>query len=331
MPTAMHTDIPGLSWTVVRALALGGVRYFSSGPNYMPGNPDGGDRIGRTLKALGDRPFWWQSPSGDERLLFWMAGRGYSWFHGMNLGQLETAGGRAAVLDYLRQLAADGYAYDMVQVRYTIGGDNGPVDPKLPEFVKTWNETFDTPRLVINTARGLFTEFERRHGARLPTYAGDMTPYWEDGAISSAGEESLVRRAAHRLQQAETLFALRNPSQYPAAAFGEAWREVTMWHEHTWGAADSVSQPDRKDVVDQWLYKREFAVQADKRSNQLFAAALGRGPRYLPSRRSTRPPGRATASSSSTPATHSSRTASSTMRGARFRRSASRTAASRSR
>lgn len=272
MPTAMHTDIPGLSWTVVRALAQAGVRYFSSGPNYMPGSPDGGDRIGQTLKALGDRPFWWQSPSGDERLLFWMAGRGYSWFHGMNLGQLESAG-RQAFLQYLRQLQAEGYPYDMVQVRYTIGGDNGPVDPKLPDFVKAWNETFDAPRLVIDTARGLFGEFERRHGARLPTYAGDMTPYWEDGAISSAGEEALVRAAARRLQQAETLWALRNPSRYPAEDFGNAWRDVTMWHEHTWGAADSISQPDRKDVVEQWRYKREFALKADTRSRELLDAA----------------------------------------------------------
>jgi len=276
MVTALHTDIPGLSWTVVRALALGGVRYFSSGPNYMPGNPDGGDRIGRTLKALGDRPCWWQSPSGEERLLFWMAGRGYSWFHGMNLGQLEDAG-RAAIFEYLRQLAAERYAYDMVQVRYTIGGDNGPIDPRLPGFVKAWNETFDTPRLVINTARGLFGEFERRHGASLPTYAGDMTPYWEDGAISSALDEGLVRAAARRLQQAETVLALRNPAGYVPDAFGAAWREVLMWHEHTWGAADSVSQPDRKDVVDQWLYKREFAVQADRRSSALMDAAAPRG------------------------------------------------------
>ena len=128
MLSAMHTDIPGLSWTVVAALAQSGVRYFSSGPNYMPGLPDGGDRIGSTLKALGDRPFWWTSPSGDERLLFWMAGRGYSWFHGLNMGRM-TDRSRDDVLAYVRALAEDGYPYDMVQVRYTIGGDNGPVDP----------------------------------------------------------------------------------------------------------------------------------------------------------------------------------------------------------
>ena len=270
--SAMHTDIPGLSWTVVSALARGGVRYFSSGPNYMPALPDSGDRIGGTLHELGDRPFWWLSPSGQERLLMWVAGRGYSLFHGMNTGSMET-GGRQTLLDYMLELAGKDYPYDMVQVRYTIGGDNGPTDPKLPAFVKTWNETFDAPRLVIDTTEALFDAFERKYGAKLPELRGDMTPYWEDGAGSTAAEEAMVRTSARRLQQAETLWAMRNPSAFPSKAFGEAWRQVLLWHEHTWGAADSISQPDRKDVVDQWLYKRAFAVEADRQSRALLDAA----------------------------------------------------------
>ena len=278
--SAMHTDIPGLSWTVVAALARGGVRYFSSGPNYMPSLPDGGDRIGGTLHELGDRPFWWLSPSGQERLLMWVAGRGYSLFHGMNSGPLDTTGQRT-LLDYLLELAGKDYPYDLVQVRYTIGGDNGPTDPRLPAFVKEWNERFETPRLVIDTTEALFEAFERKYGATLPERRGDMTPYWEDGAVSTAAEEAMVRAAARRLQQAETLWAMRNPAAYPSQAFSDAWRQVLLWHEHTWGAADSVGQPDRKDVVDQWLYKRAFAVESERRSRALLdAAAPPPGPAF---------------------------------------------------
>ncbi len=272
MPTAMHSDIPGLSWTSVAALAEAGVRYFSSGPNYMPGLPDGGDRIGSTLKALGDKPFWWVSPSGEERLLFWMAGRGYSWFHGLNMGRM-TDRSRDDVLQYVKVLADAGYPWDMVQVRYTIGGDNGPVDPSLPDAVKAWNEQFASPRLVINTADAMFAEFEQKHGARLPVMAGDMTPYWEDGALSSAAEEVMARASARRLVQAEALWAMRQPAAYPAADADEAWRNLILWHEHTWGAADSVSQPDRADVVAQWVYKRAFALEAGKRSAALLEGA----------------------------------------------------------
>jgi hypothetical protein len=272
MPTAMHSDIPGLSWTSVAALAEAGVRYFSSGPNYMPGLPDGGDRIGGTLKALGDKPFWWVSPSGEERLLFWMAGRGYSWFHGLNMGRMSDRS-RDDILQYVKALAEAGYPWDMVQVRYTVGGDNGPVDEMLPDAVKAWNEQFASPRLVINTADAMFAEFEQKHGAQLPVWAGDMTPYWEDGALSSAAEEAMARAAARRMAQAETLWALRRPAAFPAADAGEAWRNLILWHEHTWGAADSVTQPDRPDVVAQWVYKRAFALEAARRSTALFDGA----------------------------------------------------------
>ncbi|MEW5982263.1 MAG: hypothetical protein AB1806_07815 [Acidobacteriota bacterium] len=272
--SVMHTDVPGLSWTVVAALAESGVRYFSSGPNYMPGLPDGGDRIGATLKALGDWPFWWVSQSGEERLLFWMAGRGYSWFHGLNVGHVSDRG-RDAILEYARALTANAYPYDLVQVRYTIRGDNGPVDPDLPDFVRAWNERFETPRLVIDTTESLFAEFERRHGRDLPEMAGDMTPYWEDGALSSAAEETAVRGAARRLAQAERLSVLAG-IRLPPDRRAEAWRNILLWHEHTWGAADSISQPDRPDVMAQWEYKRQFAVQASRQTRALLEGATPR-------------------------------------------------------
>jgi alpha-mannosidase len=275
-PVAMHTDIPGLAWPTVTALAQAGVRWFSSGPNYMPSLlPDRGDRIGATLNENGDRPFWWVSPSGRERLLFWMAGRGYSWFHGGNVGRIgETA--TRSILDYARDLARDGYPYETVQVRYTVGGDNGPVDAELPKLVAEWNARYESPRLAISTEREVFEALEKAHGASLPVRRGDMTPYWEDGAISSAGEEATARAAARRLLQAEALWALDDPAGFPAAQAAEAWRQLLMWHEHTWGAAASVSDPDRPDVVAQWDYKRAFARRADEGSRALLEAALAR-------------------------------------------------------
>jgi alpha-mannosidase len=275
-PVAMHTDIPGLAWPAVSALALAGVRYFSSGPNYMPNlKPDGGDRIGGTLVEHGDRPFWWVSPSGRERLLMWVAGRGYSWFHGGYVGRVSDAATRG-ILDYSRELAERGYPYELVQVRYTVGGDNGPVDPRLPEFVADWNARYETPRLVIDSAQGLFEAFERRYGASLPEKRGDLTPYWEDGALSSAGEEILARAAARRLVQAEALWGMADGTGFPRDRFEEAWRQVLLWHEHTWGAAASISEPDRPDVVAQWEYKRAFAVEADRRSRELLDEAAAR-------------------------------------------------------
>ena len=271
--SAMITDIPGLSWPAVTAFALSGVTYFSSGPNYMPRLYDGGDRIGRTLKTWGDRPFYWVTPSGEAKMLFWMAGRGYSWFHGLNLGDLGRAPARG-ILDYMLELADRGYPYSLVQVRYTVGGDNGPPDPGLADFVRRWNEEHESPRIVIATAEEAFAELERRHGAIIPAVRGDFTGYWEDGAASTARETALARRSAERLVEAETLWSLLDPAGYPAAAFDEAWRQVVLFNEHTWGAADSISDPDGENARDQWAYKQAFALEADRMSRELAASAL---------------------------------------------------------
>jgi len=273
--SAMITDIPSYSWSVVPALVQSGVKYFSSGPNYMPNLPDGGDRIGNAMKAWADKPFYWVSPSGKEKLLFWMAGRGYSWFHGLNMGNLGLDK-REPIFDYLRELERSAYPYEMVQVRYTTGGDNGPPDPKLSDTVKMWNEQFESPRIVIATSQEMFEEFERRYGEKLPSIRGDFTPYWEDGAASTAREAALNRAAANRLLQAETLWSLwQSPGRFPAEEFAEAWRQVLLWDEHTWGAADSVSNPDGENARSQWAYKQAFALEADKRSLALLERALG--------------------------------------------------------
>jgi alpha-mannosidase len=273
--TAMVTDIPGSTWSVVPAFAQSGVRYFSSGPNYMPFLPDGGDRIGNALKAWADRPFYWVGPSGQDKILFWMAGRGYSWFHGLNMGSIERAP-RRSLFDYLDELDAKGYPYSVIQVRYTVGGDNGPPDPNLPDFVRAWNEEYVSPRLVIATAGEMFAELEKRHGDIIPAAGGDFTPYWEDGVASTACETALNRRSAERLLQAETLWAMAGTMDFPAAEFAAAWREVVLWDEHTWGAHDSVSNPDGENARSQWEYKRGIALRADQQSRGLLERAMAR-------------------------------------------------------
>ena len=260
--SAMITDVPGYTWGIVPVLAQSGVKYFSVGPNR-------GHRIGYTLSSWGDKPFYWESPSGKRKVLCWVAGEGYSLFHA---GRLD--GGR--LFEYLKRLEKSEYPYDMLQVRYSIGGDNGPPDPGLSEFVKKWNEKYAFPKLVVSTASEMCREFERRYGDRIPKARGDFTPYWEDGAGSSARETSLNRDAAERLVQAETLWAMLNPTKYPAEDFYKAWREVILYDEHTWGAHCSISQPDSNFTKAQWKIKQAFALEADTQSQKLLSDSLAK-------------------------------------------------------
>ncbi|OHB60800.1 MAG: hypothetical protein A2168_07930 [Planctomycetes bacterium RBG_13_50_24] len=258
--TAMITDVPGYTWGIVPVLAQSGVKYFSVGPNR-------GHRIGYTLSAWGDKPFYWQSPSGRESILCWVAGEGYSFFHS---GRLDA--GR--LFDYLNRLGDSEYPYDMIQLRYSIGGDNGPPDPDLSNFVKQWNEKYAYPRLVVATTTEMFKEFERRYAGQVPRVSGDFTPYWEDGAGSSAAETAINREAAERLVQTETLWAMLEPAGYPAEQFREAWRNVILYDEHTWGAHCSISEPESDFTMAQWKIKQAFALNADLQSRNLLNNAL---------------------------------------------------------
>lgn len=261
--TALVSDIPGFTWGIVPVLAQSGVKYFSISPNP-------GDRIGSTIEKLGDKPFYWTSQSGQERVLTWVAAASYASFHEGDLTKL----GDEKIFKLLRKLDDSAYPYDIVQLPYTIGGDNGPPDPRLPDFVRRWNETYESPRLIIATHAEMFREFERRYGSTLPTYAGDFTPYWEDGAASSAHETMLNRQASDRLIQAEAVWSLREPFTHPASEFSNAWKNVVLYDEHTWGAHNSVSEPDLPFVKGQWEIKRGFALAADTMSRALLKRAL---------------------------------------------------------
>ena len=120
-----------------------------------------------------------------------------------------------------------------------------------------------------------FRAFEQRYGDKLPQVRGDWTPYWEDGAGSSALETAMNRASSDRLVQAETLWAMLKPAAYPAAAFEDAWNNVLLYSEHTWGAWCSVSEPERQETSEQWDIKQSYALAADLQSRELLAAAAG--------------------------------------------------------
>ncbi len=195
---AMQTDVPGMSWSMVDAYAAHGIRHLSQGPNYIPDMPDGGDRIGSTLREQGDKPYWWKGTTGRDSILVWTAGQGYGGWHGYTAGAIKERGTRK-IAAYMNDLAAKGYPYDMLQWRYNIVSDNGPVDSTLSDFVREWNEKYSSPRLIIANAGTMMQEFERKYGKSIPTWSGDFTPYWEDGAYSTAKEEGDVRVLSARL------------------------------------------------------------------------------------------------------------------------------------
>lgn len=260
--SAMISDVPGYTWGTVSAMAHAGIRYFSTAPNYF-------DRIGDILRKWENKPFWWVGPSGQERVLVWIPFKGYAMSH--VYGQLTPA----FVTEYLGELERTQYPYDLAYMRWSGHGDNAEPDPAICEFVKDWNAQYAWPKFVISGTGEAFRAFEKRYGKDLPEVRGDWTPYWEDGAGSSALETSLNRASSDLVDQAATLYALRQPRAYPVERFREAWDHVLLYSEHTWGAWCSVSDPEAQATKEQWEIKQSYAQEARRRSRQLLLNSLG--------------------------------------------------------
>ncbi|EOR31354.1 glycoside hydrolase family 38 N-terminal domain-containing protein [Elizabethkingia meningoseptica] len=272
--SAMMSDVPGFAWSLVPALTSSGVKYFSSGPNYLgKTNPYLGDRVGNFVKNWGDKPVWWESPSGEEKILFWTAGRGYSSWHGIHPGAVFE-NGQKKIAEYLEDLTKTNYPYDIVQWRYNIVSDNGPIDPSISKFVDEWNKKYTSPKIVLSTNEKMFEVFEKKYGDKIPVVKGDISPHWEDGAMSTAKEEGLNRNSSLKLQQLTTLYSMLNPGQYNNQSFYEAWRNVILFHEHTWGAFNSITAPDLPFATDQWKVKKQFSLDGSTLANKLEADLL---------------------------------------------------------
>jgi alpha-mannosidase len=258
--SAMQSDVPGYTWGLAAALAHHGVKYMSIGPNHF-------HRMGYTFE-WGDKPFWWVDPSGEHRVLFWMCGDGYAYFHSRQLDE-------SSIFSYLEGLARKGYPYEMSIMRYCIGGDNGPPRRELSDFVKSWNEKYVTPRLVIARNSDALEEFAERYGQDLPVIRGDFTPYWEDGSASTALATGINRRACEQIAQVQKLWGMLRPDLDLHRAFDRAWTKMIMYDEHTWGAHNSISQPDSEFAIQQDRYKQQFAHDGASMTQHLLEKVTG--------------------------------------------------------
>ncbi len=273
-----QTDAPGVTWGAVSALHQAGLRYLVLWPNNT-------DRIGGARKFHEDRPFYWVSPSGKERVLVWQmaaygvahalrGGRFTDRFHAYRSDDPTRDFIEPYIFPHLRSLADSGYPYDVYAMPWSLS-DNCPIDADAPYAVRAWNKRYVTPRIVLATAAEAMRELEAKYAKRIPILHGDYSPYWEDGAGSSAAETAMNRASADRIVQAESLFAMLRPAAFPAAKAGEAWRNVLLYSEHTWGAYNSISEPDSDFVSKQWAIKQSFAREADRLSRELVGEAVG--------------------------------------------------------
>lgn len=271
---AMVTDIPGQTYAAFEAYAKQQIPYLSLGPNYVANHADHGDRVGGVIHETGDQPFMWQSKTDSTAQLFvWTAGKGYSYFHNIAAGQ-QFFEWEKRLSAYTHELAE--YPYDVVQLRYTKNADNGPVDTTLCEFVAAWNLKYSSPQLVLSNVDTLFADFLKQYKEVLPVQTGEISPYWEDGAYSTAAEEIQARRLVKEVIDLEgQLNEIEINEQQ--AALREIHRNLILFHEHTWGAWCSISAPDTYFTTEQWRIKKSFLDSAQLQFSRIGKQAQVKG------------------------------------------------------
>lgn len=283
--TFVQVDVPGMSWGMVPVAAKFGIKYFFALNNGL-------GRVGRSTD-LSFKPFWWIGPDGKSKILFLQPGsyrpgaeaKGHDYWPLM-AGQTDTSKllkviktnhPRENFVDsYLAKKLpelekSDYYPYDIFAMSWAMA-DNTPIDADLPDAVKSWNEDYAFPHLVISGATQIMKTFEKKYGDQLPVLRGDFTEYWTDGLGSAAKQTSMNRSSKELLVQAESLWKILRPKEpLPQDRFHEAWRNVIMGDEHTWCFMDPSKQPITNDIL---KVKFGFFQKASDMSQSLIDSVI---------------------------------------------------------
>jgi len=151
--------------------------------------------------------------------------------------------------------------------------DNDPPFPALADFVSTWNRLGLKPSLRLITATQAVVEFEQAYGAQLPIYEGEWTDWWANGSASAPRELAASRLAKRSLRAAQS--EAWGPFVESVQASADViLRDLVLFDEHTWGAADSVLLPDSLDTLGQFDEKGAYAYRAMGQAELLLGSRM---------------------------------------------------------
>lgn len=263
--TAVSHDVNGQPWPLVDLLLDSGVEALFMGINIHSGG----------FPYQRPRWFHWQGPDG--RRLPVHNGTHYNTFtRESQYPQGSTAVMQAALDDYLGRLERAGHSGDFVTLTSTnpFNSDNYPPDPLLARMVRRWNDEgrlplirFATPEMVLDRVLS--------QAAEVPVFTGDWSDYWNFGAASSATETRVNRNTARRLFAAGMLRTATDRGEHePTLRSLDAWRNLVLFDEHTWGA-DRTVQSAQTDLIDEsWTLNAAYAWRARSLTGLLLRDAL---------------------------------------------------------
>lgn len=266
---ALQNDVPTMVSTVPMILNGHGIKYLSHGQNRV--------RVGGH-QEMDKTPYYWESPDG-SRVLAWKIVGGYAqaqWMTGTDdAGNFTHT--RSSIKKTVSEFSRRDYPYDATLLHGAFSDNRNSVK-SIASIPDQWNRIYAYPKLVLCRGSEFFEYIEANFADQIPVFRGDGGVYWEDGAGSSAYETAITRVAKEQLLSAEKLTALCG-SRFQGQVkdrFQEAWNNILLYDEHTWGANVSVDKPEAKETIEQWAVKKGFADQAAELAQALIVESAGK-------------------------------------------------------
>lgn len=134
------------------------------------------------------------------------------------------------------------------------------------------------PKLIPSNGSAFF-EHVMAWAEHFPVYRGDEGGWWEDGVASSFKESAALRDAQASLKCAESLesiAALTCGGSFPRAQYDQAWKQIVLFDEHTWGSFMSQQDPHSMLQEDSWAFKKHLSDDAWNRTSSLVTRSASR-------------------------------------------------------
>ncbi len=268
---ACLTDAPSHSWFVPALLADVKVPGFAIGSNQTRAP------LLQNGNLNEESPFWWEAIDG-RRVMAWFA-RSYLQFNRLAGNNPTVDHLKRTVSQFLARYRRGGYPVDAVLL-YGLYTDNASIRDGDTEILRAWRAAYEYPKILPATDSDYYDYLAKNFAGKLPKFRGDGGAYWEDGVGSTARETAINRDSQRLLPVAEMAAALSTAfhplEAYPAGDFRAAWKNLLFYDEHTWGASNAISQPDRRGVHEQWEFKRAYAWRAHWAAMNLFYRSMNR-------------------------------------------------------
>lgn len=254
--TAMQNDVNGIAWAYVDYLSELGVKYVSMGMHPH-----------RALRPFNyPTPFYWESFSGNKLLAFRAD-------HYMSANFISNPSGDINYIEdelfkYIENLLGSGYPFSEIEMQFSgYHTDNSPPSIKACDIVKQWNDKYESPRLRLSTISQFLNIIEKKYSKELKIYKKAWLDWWTDGFGSAPRETAVTLKTQKQLLATQGILSLArlNKIDIPNVVFNDLndiQEQLLFYGEHTFGAAESISEPFSKNSIEQWLTKSSFPWQA---------------------------------------------------------------------